>query len=145
MNKTPSAIRKDRVTLGVQAAVIAPDAKILLVRHGYRPGWHFPGGGVEKNETLYSALERELDEETGIELTEAPELFGIYSHFEQFPGDHIVVFVARHWIQPKIPPPNREIVEQCFFAVDKLPQATPIGCRRRISEIYDAVAQVSTW
>jgi len=143
--QTPASRRANLVTLGVQAVIVTAAQKVLMVRHGYRPGWHFPGGGVETDETIEYALARELEEETGVQLTQQPQIFGIYSHFEQFPGDHIIVFLARHWTQPQVPPPNNEIVEQGFFDINALPDGSSIGSLRRIAEIFDGLPRADNW
>ena len=69
------------LTLGAQGVVIDGNDRVLLVRHSYRPGWFFPGGGVEWNETIQTALARELEEEVGMSLSAPAQLHGIFGNF----------------------------------------------------------------
>ncbi|MEU3949368.1 NUDIX domain-containing protein [Streptomyces sp. NPDC029526] len=48
--------------------------RVLLVDPTYKPGWEFPGGVVEPGEAPARAGMREVAEETGISLAEAPAL-----------------------------------------------------------------------
>lgn len=133
------------VTLGVQCCVIDPDARILLVRHGYRPGWYFPGGGVEKSETILQAITREIEEETGIRPAEPPELFGVYANFRAFPNDHVAFFVSRSFERVFEPKPGFEIAETGFFPRHALPDTTAASVHARLAELFDAKTQSSTW
>ena len=57
-----------RVAVG---AVVFKDGCVLLVRRGQPPAedlWAIPGGSVEIGETLQEAAEREIREETGIQI-----------------------------------------------------------------------------
>ncbi|HEY8193948.1 MAG TPA: NUDIX domain-containing protein [Hyphomicrobium sp.] len=137
--------RADLVTLGVQGLVVDENSHVLLVRHGYRPGWHFPGGGVEHKEKIECALSRELNEETGVIVSAPARLFGIYTNFEAFPGDHVALFVVERWRRDWVPKPNAEIAEQRFFARDRLPQSTTLGTRRRLDEVFGNAGRSSAW
>jgi ADP-ribose pyrophosphatase YjhB (NUDIX family) len=125
------------MTLGVQGIVLRKNQDVLLVRHGYQPGWHFPGGGVEWRETLLVALAREVEEETGVIVKSAPQLHGMFANFQTSPSDHVAVFVVCDWEQPIKPRPNYEIREQRFFSLSALPTNMARGAKRRLAEIFD--------
>ncbi|GAB4240302.1 MAG: NUDIX domain-containing protein [Methyloligellaceae bacterium] len=133
------------LTLGAQGVVLDSHDRVLLVRHGYRSGWFFPGGGVERHETLEEALQRELLEETGVRIAGPVQLHGLFANIENFPGDHIAVFVVREWVQAAVPAPNAEIAEQGFFAPDRLPSGTEAGTRRRLEEIRRGKKPAPRW
>ena len=51
------------------------DGRVVLVRRAHEPlkgEWSLPGGVVELGETLEQAIEREVDEETGLEVRVGP-------------------------------------------------------------------------
>ena len=131
--------------LGARGMVLDADGRFLLVRHPYMPGWIFPGGGVEFGETIATALKRELDEEAGIAPTEPPDLFGIYSNHDIFPGDHVALFVVKSWRRLREAERNAEIAELGFFARDALPKDTTPGTRRRIAELLDLTPRQAEW
>jgi 8-oxo-dGTP pyrophosphatase MutT (NUDIX family) len=137
--------RADLVTLGVQAAIVDDASRVLLVRHTYRPGWHFPGGGVERGEKLDSAVAREVFEETGIVVASSVRLYGIYSHFDVYPGDHVVLFLVDRWRRNRVPEPNSEIAEHGFFARDQLPSSLSPGTARRLQELFGGSPRSDAW
>jgi ADP-ribose pyrophosphatase len=64
-----------RVAVG---AVVFKDGCVLLVRRGQPPAenlWAIPGGRVEIGETLKEAAEREILEETGIQIRAAKPIY----------------------------------------------------------------------
>jgi 8-oxo-dGTP pyrophosphatase MutT (NUDIX family) len=120
-------------TVGVRALVLDERGRVLLVRHTYTNGWFLPGGGVGRGESVGAALRRELEEEVGLELTDAPRLLGIYSSTAEGKSDHIGVFVVERWRrQPKT---SAEITETDFFDPAALPADVSAGTRRRVGEL----------
>ena len=142
--KTLSTLRRAKLTIGVRALVLDEENRICLVRHSYRDGWYLPGGGVKTGESLVDAMQRELREETGVELPETPQsVHGVFSSFREHKSDHIVVFVVKDWsISSSVSP---EIAEVAFFASDDLPDGTSAATTRRIKEQITGVPPGHRW
>jgi len=82
------------------SGVIFHDGKVLLVRRARSPGKGFyslPGGRVEYGESLHTALNREVDEETGLRI----EIAGPAGWREVLPtaggGHYVIVSFAARW------------------------------------------------
>ena len=133
------------LTLGVRGLVLDSDGRVFLVKHSYVAGWHLPGGGVEKDETLLAALARELREEGNIELSATPVLHAIYFNRRISSRDHVALYVVRSFQQPAPPQPNHEIVAHGFFAMQNLPADTSRATRERIAEVVTGRTPSQTW
>ena len=139
-------VLKRPMTLGVRALVLnEAEGTVFLVRHTYVPGWHLPGGGVERGETLMQGLVKELREEGNIELTGAPQLFGVYHNSRVSLRDHVAMYVVRRFSQTSFRLPDREIAECGFFPLNALPEATTQSTRRRIAEVLEGKAAEEIW
>jgi ADP-ribose pyrophosphatase YjhB (NUDIX family) len=132
------------MTLGVRVIATDEAGRVLLVRHTYSPGWHFPGGGVEHGESIAQAAHRELMEEGGVEPTAPLKLVGFYANHKSFPNDHVALFRAEAWM-PCPTKENGEIAERGFFAVDALPEGVRAGTKRRIAEIFQGGSASVEW
>jgi ADP-ribose pyrophosphatase YjhB (NUDIX family) len=133
------------MTLGVRALVIDEAGRIFLVKHSYVSGWHLPGGGVEVGETLAQAVARELREEGNIDVTEPPQLYGMFFNDRDSRRDHVALFVVRAFRQSAAPVPDHEIVAHGFFAIDALPNDTTAGTRARIVEVLGGAPVRERW
>ena len=133
------------MSLGVRAIVISPDDEILLVRHGYVSGWHFPGGGVEVGETCLESLKRELEEEAHIAIEGPPALHGIFFKTQTSRRDHVAAYVVRSFRVLGERPPDWEIAEARFFPRLALPEGTTRATRARLAEIFDSAPLSERW
>lgn len=133
------------LTLGVRAVVRSDDGKFLLVRHTYTPGWHFPGGGVERGTSAEHALRSELHQETGLSIIERPRLHGIYFNNAVSTRDHVLVYLCKVEGSISDKPASLEIARIGFFGLDDLPDGTDPGAERRMREIVEGVEHRDEW
>ncbi len=139
------ALLRQPVIMGVRVIVLDAAARVFLVRHSYVPGWHFPGGGVEKRETCRAAAIREVREEAGLTLRGDVRLLGLYLNRAMADRNHVAVFVAREFDKIAEPKPDWEIVERGFFPLDALPEGTTAGTRARLVELAGDAPASETW
>lgn len=132
------------VTLGVRLMLVR-DGRVLLVRPSYKDHWTFPGGLVDRGETPEEAARREAREEAGVVVQARPQLFGVYTSFDEYKSDHVLVFVCRDF---RLEPwrSGWEIHGRALFALDALPPDISLAARARLDEYSQGGAPFTgTW
>lgn len=127
------------VVLGVRM-ILMQEGEIVLVRHTYMPGWHFPGGGIQRGETPLEAAAREAREEVGAELLEPPTLVGVFSFFGDGRSNHVTVYLCQKFRLGKATD-RWEIAERNSFAPDALPSELALSAREILREMRDLPVQ----
>jgi len=103
----------------VAGAIFELDGEVVLIQRDIEPGygkWTFPGGFVERGERAEVAAEREVLEESGLEI-EIAEIIGLYTYEGEVPA--IAVFAAR--VLGGQPTPLDEAMDVKGFPRDGLP------------------------
>lgn len=129
-------------SLGVRGMVIK-DKQVLLVKHTYTPGWHMPGGGVDRNETTVAAVKRELMEEVGVRCISEPELLGIYHYTILGANDYPVVYLIKDFEITNTH--SLEIAAIKWFNIDKLPDDIHASTAKRIHEHLNKLPPAESW
>jgi ADP-ribose pyrophosphatase YjhB (NUDIX family) len=95
----PRLGRQGKLRLGCSAAIFDEQRRILLTRRADNGQWCLPGGGLESGESAAEACEREVLEETGLQVR-VKRLVGVYSHPDQlviYPDGNKAFIVALHF------------------------------------------------
>lgn len=132
------------MTLGVRAACFDEQGRVFLVRHTYLPGWYFPGGGVERGETMHAALAKELREEGNLEILGNPQLFSSYFNKNASKRDH-VLFYRVTVKQTSVRRPDKEIAESGFYSLSALPDGVTKSTLRRLKELSGEAVMDDYW
>jgi len=128
---------KDFIGIGVFALILNNKNQILLLKRNNKNYWERPGGKIEYGENIFSALKREILEETGIQIKTINKLNNpIYINEE--------INYKEHWIglqyvvqyksgKAKIMEP--EIYEDIkWFDINKLPKIHPTS--KKVIKLY---------
>jgi 8-oxo-dGTP diphosphatase len=100
-------------------AITAIGGRIVLLRRGIEPQrgkWVFPGGFVDRGETVTGAAARETREEVRLEV-EIGDVVGVYSYL----GNEVVVVVYEARAASGEPQIGDECLEVCTFAPEDIP------------------------
>ena len=123
------------LTIGARCIVHDGAGSVMLVRHTYVSGWHLPGGGVDVGETCEAAVIREVAEESIIDLTGKPVLFGVYLNSAVSERDHVILYISSSWSYKQgLSLKRLEIAESTMFNLTDLPIDIDPSTRQRLDE-----------
>jgi ADP-ribose pyrophosphatase YjhB (NUDIX family) len=95
----PRLSKEGKIRLGCSAAIFDEHRRVLLTRRTDNGQWCLPGGRMESGESAAEACEREVFEETGLQVR-VKRLVGVYSHPDQlvvYPDGKKAHIVALHF------------------------------------------------
>lgn len=132
-----------KVSLGTRVFVVQ-DGRVLLVKMTYLKNWYFPGGGVDRHESLPSCASRELVEETGYRAR-VLRFHAIYFDDRERASNHVALFYADGIEKIEGAHPDREIERVEWFPLTALPEGVSPATRRRIEEYLSRAAPTERW
>jgi 8-oxo-dGTP pyrophosphatase MutT (NUDIX family) len=121
------------VAFGAHAIALDAEGRVLLVRHSYVRGWHFPGGGVRGGEPADAAVLRELTEEVGLASYSVCEFYGLFTR-KVGPATNVIALYRLKDVTIAFEP-NLEIRKVMWADPANPPEDTSPGTRRRLAEL----------
>jgi len=123
----------ERKRLHIVQAVILDEGKVLLSVRNDLWGWELPGGTVEAGEREVEALQREIREETGLEIV----VDGRVGRYDRTGFRPHVATIFRCRVEGGTPRVSPESLALRWFPCDALPSTLFSWCR---APLTDAVA-----
>lgn len=124
-------------------ALVVRNQQVLLVSHTYNEGWYTIGGVVEKGESPFNAIKRELIEEAGINVTEKPKLINVYHSLNRGKDDYVFFYCVEAFNESTFS--SFEIEEARWFSLDNLPKDITPATKRRIEEYMGTRKITDQW
>ena len=138
----PGLGKQGKIRLGTSAIIFNEEGKFLLTQRQDNGQWCLPGGAVESGESLAEACEREVFEETGLQVR-VKRLVGVYSHPDQlvvYKDGHKAFIVAIHFEAEIIGGElglSSETTDFGYFTLAEIEQLSMLG--RHKERIIDAL------
>lgn len=108
------------------------EGRLLLVRRASRRGrgnWQIPGGFIEPDETIESAVVREVAEEAGVQA-EVVGVLGLRSRYNPDNGNSVYVVMLMRPLSGEPTPDGEEVDQAGYFTLEEimaLEQVPPIN------------------
>lgn len=113
-----------KLVVGTSALILNQHSEVLLFKHSYRidTPWGFPGGYLKKREDPADTIQREILEESGLqiriikllEVVQSPHAFRLE-----------ILFLAELMGDGLRFKPSNEVCDARFFPLDRLPKLLP--------------------
>jgi ADP-ribose pyrophosphatase YjhB (NUDIX family) len=142
----PRLGKEGKIRLGCSAAIFNEHGRILLTRRADNGQWCLPGGRMESGESAAEACEREVFEETGLNVR-VKRLVGVYSHPDQlvvYPDGNKAHIVALHFEAEIIDGElglSNETTDFGYFTLEEIEMLEMLG--RHKERIIDTMANQS--
>jgi ADP-ribose pyrophosphatase YjhB (NUDIX family) len=97
-------------SVGVRV-LIENEGQVLLIKHTYRNGFYFPGGGVRRGEDFAQACKREVFEEIGLVIDKL-QLVSVYRNFLENKNNCVLIYRCGKVVNPdELKPDGVEVAE----------------------------------
>jgi 8-oxo-dGTP diphosphatase len=114
-----------RPAVTVDAILISPNRTVLLIERGREPfcgKWALPGGFINEDEELETACRRELEEETGINVTEMKQ-FRAFGAVHRDPRHRTISVIFYAFVDQELMAcAGDDAAKAQWFPLDNLPE-----------------------